>query len=62
MRVGRCPVASESDSTCSGAVRYWVSFHAASTRASPLSITTQASGPAMVSWLPPGNDGITCTP
>ena len=33
-----------------------------STRSGPLSSTTQASGPAIVSWVPLGNIGITCTP
>ena len=62
-RVGRWLVSSESCSTWSGDVMKLRNFHAASTRACPLSKITQLSGPAIVWWLPPGsNDGMTWTP
>ena len=62
-RVGRWLVSSESWSTWSGDVMKLRNFHAASTRAWPLSKITQLSGPAIVWWSPPGsNDGMTWTP
>ncbi len=62
-RIGRWLVSSESCSTWSGEVMKLRNLHAASTRSGPLSKITQLSGPAIVSWLPPGsNEGMTCTP
>ena len=54
---------SENVLTCSGADSHLTKSTAACFFASPLSNTTQLSGPAMV-WCPPGdpaNVGITCT-
>ena len=48
VRVGRSPVASESAFTCSAAVSHWTKSTAACLRWSPLSKTTQLSGPEIV--------------
>ena len=48
VRIGRSPVCSENALTCSGADSHFTKSMAACLRWSPLSNTTQLSGPAMV--------------
>jgi hypothetical protein len=57
-------VPAENVRTCSGAVNHFTKSMAARFFWSPLSNTTQLSGPEMVWWLPPepAKVGKTCTP